>query len=143
VGSLRVARVQASTLSAVDAYLLAVTLVGCALLGVVAVDSASSFLPTAPATFWVFAGLAVLGQMLTIKVRGYDEITSSTAFVFALLLLFGTPAAVLAQTASSLLTSVRDRKPVLQASFALAQQAISIVVRGRGALDVDGPSASR
>jgi diguanylate cyclase (GGDEF)-like protein len=120
----------ASPLSGVDAYLLGVTLAGCALLGAVAVDSASSFLPTAPSEFWVFAGLAVLGQMLTIKVRGYDEITSSTAFVYALLLLFGTTAAVLAQTASSLLTSVRDRKPVLQGSFALAQQTIAVVVAG-------------
>jgi diguanylate cyclase (GGDEF)-like protein len=123
-------RHQESHLSGVDAYLLAVTLVGCSLLGAVAVDSASTFLPTAPAEFWVFAGLAVLGQMLTIKVRGYDEITSSTAFVFALLLLYGTTGAVLAQTASSLLTSVRDRKSVLQTSFALAQQTISVVIAG-------------
>jgi len=123
-------RHQESHLSGVDAYLLAVTLVGCSLLGAVAVDSASTFLPTAPAEFWVFAGLAVLGQMLTIKVRGYDEITSSTAFVYALLLLFGTTGAVLAQTASSLLTSVRDRKSVLQTSFALAQQTIAVVIAG-------------
>jgi diguanylate cyclase (GGDEF)-like protein len=122
-----------------------VTLLGCALLAAVAVDTASNFLITAPASFWVFAALAVLGQMLTIKVRGYDEITSSTAFVFALLLLFGTMAAVLAQTASSLLTSMRDRRSVLQASFALAQQTISVVVAGlllSGLTDLPRPDAS-
>jgi diguanylate cyclase (GGDEF)-like protein len=138
-------RHQESHLSGVDAYLLAVTLVGCSLLGAVAVDSASTFLPTAPAEFWVFAGLAVLGQMLTIKVRGYDEITSSTAFVFALLLLFGTTGAVLAQTASSLLTSARDRKSVLQTSFALAQQTISVVIAGvllSALTDLPHPEAS-
>jgi diguanylate cyclase (GGDEF)-like protein len=140
-----VIRHRESPLSAVDAYLLAVTLIGCAMLGAVAVDSASAFLPTAPAEFWVFAGLAVLGQMLTIKVRGYDEITSSTAFVYALLLLFGTTGAVLAQTASSLLTSARDRKSVLQTSFALAQQTISVVIAGvllSALTDLPRPEAS-
>jgi diguanylate cyclase (GGDEF)-like protein len=117
-------------LSAVDGYLLAVTLAGCGLLAVTVGDTASTFLPTAPPEFWVFTALAVLGQMLTIKVRGYDEITSSTAFIYAILLLFGTTAAVLAQTASSLLTSLRDRRPVLQSSFALGQQTISLVVAG-------------
>ncbi len=130
MGSIRVARIQASPLSALDTYLLTVTLVGLALLATVAVEGASSFLPTAPPEFWAFAGLVVVGQMLTIKVRGYDEITSSTAFVYALLLLFGTTAAVLAQMVSSLLTSVRDRKPVLEASFVLAHQTISVVVAG-------------
>ncbi|MGH2978517.1 MAG: diguanylate cyclase domain-containing protein, partial [Solirubrobacterales bacterium] len=133
------------SLSALDAYLLVVTLVGCALLGAVGVESASDFLPTAPAEFWVFAALAVLGQMLTIKVRGYDEITSSTAFVYAILLLFGPTAAVLAQTASTLLTGLRDRKPVLQTSFGLAQQTISILVAGTllsALTDLPRPDAS-
>jgi diguanylate cyclase (GGDEF)-like protein len=133
------------SVGALDAYLLTVTLVGCALLGAVGVESASEFLPTAPAEFWVFAALAVLGQMLTIKVRGYDEITSSTAFVYAILLLFGTTAAVLAQAASTLLRGLRDRKPVLQTSFALAQQTISIVVAGMllsALTDLPRPDAS-
>jgi diguanylate cyclase (GGDEF)-like protein len=133
------------TLGIVDAYLLTVTLAGCALVGAVGVDTASEFLPRAPAEFWVFAGLAVLGQMLTIKVRGYDEITSSTAFVYAILLLFGTTAAVLAQTTSSLLSGMRDRKPVLQTSFALAQQTISIVIAGAllsALTDLPRPDAS-
>jgi diguanylate cyclase (GGDEF)-like protein len=133
------------SLTPVDAYLLAVTLAGCALLGVLGVDSASEFLPTAPPQFWVFAGLAVFGQMLTIKVRGYDEITSSTAFVYAVLLLFGTPAAVLAQCASTLATSIRDRRTVLQTSFALSQQTISIVIAGAllsALTDLPRPDAS-
>ena len=132
-------------LSPIDAYLLAVTLAGCALLVAVGVDSASEFLPKATAEFWVFAGLAVLGQMLTIKVRGYDEITSSTAFVYAILLLFGTTPAVLAQTASTLVTSLRDRKPVLQTSFALAQQTISLAIAGvllSALTDLPRPDAS-
>jgi diguanylate cyclase (GGDEF)-like protein len=133
------------SLSAVDAYLLAVTLAGGALLVAVGVDSASEFLAGAPAEFWVFAGLAALGQMLTIKVRGYDEITSSTAFVYALLLLFGTTAAVLAQALSTLLAALRDRRPVLQTSFALAQQTISIAVAGAlltALTDLPRPDAS-
>jgi diguanylate cyclase (GGDEF)-like protein len=133
------------TLSTVDAYLLAVTLAGCALVGLVGVDSASEFLPRASAEFWVFAGLAVLGQMLTIKVRGYDEITSSTAFVYAILLLFGTTPAVLAQTSSTLVAGLRDRKPVLQTSFALAQQMISIAIAGvllSALTDLPRPAAS-
>ena len=129
MGSPRVARVQASPLGAVDAYLLAVTLAGCALLGVVGVDSASEFLPTAPAEFWVFAGLAVLGQMLTIKVRGYDEITSSTAFVYAILLLFGTTAAVLAQTASTL--ADERARPQAGAADELRARAADDLHRGR------------
>jgi diguanylate cyclase (GGDEF)-like protein len=145
VTSLRAAPVHAPPLSALDAYLLTVTLVGFALLGAVAIDSASGFLPTAPPEFWVFAALAVLGQMLTIKVRGYDEITSSTAFVYALLLLFGTTAAMLAQMASSLLTSLRDRKPALQTSFALANQTIAVAVAGTllsALTDLPRPDAS-
>ena len=133
------------SLSAVDAYLLGVTLAGGALLVAVGLDSASDFLVSAPAEFWVFTGLAALGQMLTIKVRGYDEITSSTAFVYALLLLFGTTAAVLAQTLSTLLTALRDRRPVLQTSFALAQQTISIAVAGAlltALTDLPRPDAS-
>ena len=64
--------------------------------------------------------------MLTIKVRGFDEITSATSFLFALLLLYGLPAATLALLGASVVSATRDDRPVLHKSFALGLQIIAL-----------------
>jgi diguanylate cyclase (GGDEF)-like protein len=117
---------ESRSLEPLETYLLAVTLGGSALFVAVVGQNAAEFLSTAPSAFWVFTGLVVLGQMLTIKVRGFDEITSATSFLFALLLLFGLPAASFALLCSSVVSATRDHRPVLHKSFALGLQLIAL-----------------
>ena len=119
-------RFESRSLEPLETYLLAVTLSGSALFVALVGQNAPEFLSSAPSAFWVFTGLVVLGQMLTIKVRGFDEITSATSFLFALLLLFGLPAATLALLTASVISATRDDRPVLHKSFALGMQIIAL-----------------
>ena len=90
----------------------------------------------ASATAWLLVGLVVVGELFPMRVpgRGDDEVTLSTSFGFALLLVAGGAAAVLAQAGASLLADGVQRKPLRVALFnaaqyALAFSAASVVVR--------------
>ena len=144
MGALRLPHIRSAPLSAVDSYLLAVTLFGCAVLGAVVVD-ASDFLRHGSAGVLGVRGPGSARRDADHQGARLRRDHGSTAFVFALLLLYGTTAAVLAQTASSLMTSIRDRRSVLQTSFALAQQTLSVVVAGMllsALTDLPRPEAS-
>ena len=117
---------ESRSLEPLETYLLAVTLGGTALFVAVVGQGAAEFLSSAPPAFWVFTGLVLMGQMLTIKVRGFDEITSATSFLFALLMLYGLSAATLALLGASVVSAARDDRPVLHKSFALGLQIVAL-----------------
>jgi len=73
--------------------------------------------------------LVVVGELYPIRVPLRDdagEVTTSPAFVFALLLLSGPALAVIAQAFASLASDVKNRKVWWKATFNVAQYALSI-----------------
>jgi diguanylate cyclase (GGDEF)-like protein len=85
-----------------------------------------------PAALWLLVPLVILGELLPMPVPGRqnDEVTLSTAFGFALLLIAGAPAAVLVQAGASLIADARQRKPAHVALFNAAQYAIALAAAG-------------
>ena len=82
---------------------------------------------------WLFGILVFVGELFPILLpRGdqKEEITTSTAFVFALLITFGTPVAVIFQGAASLFADLYRRKPWWKALFNVAQYSVALAVSG-------------
>ncbi|HYH28201.1 MAG TPA: EAL domain-containing protein [Actinomycetota bacterium] len=102
----------------------------------------------APLTFGVLASFVALGELMSIRVRrtgGEEEISTSATFSFALLLLLGTSAAVLAQILGSLIgDSLRGNRPQ-RSAFNAAQLAISLGLAGLvlEGIDPAGPLTGR
>jgi diguanylate cyclase (GGDEF)-like protein len=112
------------------AYLGTVALAGGLLLLIFALRGNARFFSTAPPEFWTLAGMVLIGELLTVKIRGYDEVPSSTPFAYALLLAYGPVPAVLTQAGASLVAEIKDRKPVLRVGFRIGQQALCLAVAG-------------
>ena len=71
----------------------------------------------------------LLGELLPLKIprRGeHEELTVSTSFAFALLLLAGLWPAVAAQSVASVVEDVVSRKPLWRVTFNVGQYAISL-----------------
>ena len=115
---------------ALGAYLGLVAIAGGLLLLFFSLHLHRGFFSSAPGEFWILAGMVLIGELLTVKVRGYDEVPSSTPFAYALLMGFGTIPAVLIQAAASLLAEGKDRKSVLEVGFRIGQQALCLAVAG-------------
>ncbi len=78
---------------------------------------------------WLLAGLVILGELYPIRVPLRDdaeEVTTSPAFMFALLLLSGPALAIIAQTVAALLSDIHSRKAWWKASFNIGQYALAI-----------------
>jgi signal transduction histidine kinase len=87
----------------------------------------------ASGTFWVIGAFAVVGEFFGINVpRGdeVDEVTISTTFTFALLILFGTAPAVLVQVVASVAADIRERKSPWKLAFNAAQYSLSVGASG-------------
>ena len=72
---------------------------------------------------------SIAGELLPIKVKRRDqesEITVSTTFSFALLLILGPLSAVIAQGAASLIDDIRHRKPFWKMTFNMGQYCLSL-----------------
>ncbi|MBA2637088.1 MAG: EAL domain-containing protein [Solirubrobacterales bacterium] len=109
------------------AYLVAVAGAGCALLVVLAIDGGVDFLRSAPVLFWLFVAFVILGELLPVRLPGHDdEITTSTSFMFAVLLTFGLAPAALAQAVGSVLADLRGGKLALSAAFNVGQITLSL-----------------
>ena len=81
--------------------------------------------------FTIFVAFILLGELLTITTPRHDDrITTSSSFVFALMLTAGAPAAMLAQGVASLIADVRERKSPLACAFNVGQQSIALAVGG-------------
>jgi diguanylate cyclase (GGDEF)-like protein len=114
----------------VSVYYALVALTGGLLLLVFSLGEHQRFFVTAPVEFWTLAGMVLVGELLTLKIRGYAEVPSSTPFAYALLLAYGTVPAVLTQAVASLMAEVKDRRPVLMVGFRIGQQALCLAVAG-------------
>jgi diguanylate cyclase (GGDEF)-like protein len=111
-------------------YLAAVSLLGLAFLGAVLVGAWDT-IAAAGRDYWVFFLLVLLGELLPIKVPRRDsEITTSTTFSFATMLIWGLPAAVFAQACGSALTDLARRRSPWRSAFNVAQYTLSYAAAG-------------
>jgi diguanylate cyclase (GGDEF)-like protein len=79
--------------------------------------------------FWVFAGLTFLGELWPLQVRRRDEggvVTTSSTFAFAILLMHGPIAAILAQASATLVADAVQRKGPMRAIFNASQYVVSL-----------------
>ena len=116
---------------------IAAGLVALALAGVTAWDTVAS----APASFWVLSGFLISGEFLHIGIpreHEVDEITVSTTFTFAVLILFGTAPAVIMQGIASIAADVADHKPPWKMAFNAGQYALSVGAAGVVYLSLGG-----
>jgi diguanylate cyclase (GGDEF)-like protein len=78
----------------------------------------------------VLVGFAIAGEVKPINIswgNNREELTTSTAFVVAVLLAYGTPQALLAQLAASVVSDVIVRKALWKVAFNAAQYAVSLL----------------
>jgi diguanylate cyclase (GGDEF)-like protein len=117
----------------VTLYVTGVSLVGLALLLAVALADGAETLASAGREVWLFAVIAVVGELTPIKVFRRDsegEITLSTTFAFALLLTTGLPAAMLALALASMVADLAHRKPAAKSLFNMAQYMTALAAAG-------------
>jgi hypothetical protein len=108
----------------VHRYCGAVALAGGVLLVVLALASDGDRVRDARTVSALLAVGVLLGELLPLKIprRGeHEELTVSTTFAFALLLVAGLFPAVAAQAAASVVQDVASRKPVWRIAFNIGQ----------------------
>ncbi len=121
------------TIKPVHRYVAAVSVVGLGVLVVVTVRDGINQVSHAPSAFWLFVLFVVVGEVFPIRVTRLaeiDEITTSTTFTFALMLMFGTAGAVLALAAASAVADLVYRKPLWKTGFNVAQYTLSMTAAG-------------
>ena len=107
-------------------YLVVVGGAGLVLLAAIAM-AGGRFLEDMDATAWVLVCFLVLGELLPIRLAGHDdEVTTSTAFSFALLFAVGLAPAAIAQALASMLADIRLRKSPATTMFNAGQYTISL-----------------
>ena len=118
----------------IHVYVGVIAAVGFALGTFVVVGGVRAEFDAATPAVWLLAGLVILGELYPIRVPLRDdaeEITTSPAFMFALLLLSGPALAIIAQTIAALLSDIHSRKAWWKASFNIGQYALAIAGAGR------------
>lgn len=98
-----------------------------------------------PAEFWLFAILALVGELFPITVpreRDTEEIGTSTTFGFAVLLAFGTEAAALVFAGATIVADLVFGKRPIKLLFNVGQYTISVAAAGAvlealGGVDVE------
>jgi diguanylate cyclase (GGDEF)-like protein len=88
-----------------------------------------SFVTGHPVVFAVLCSGVVLSELLPLKIprRGDDEeITVSSAFAFALLLIGGIAPALIAQSVASVIQDLESRKPLWRTAFNVGQYTIAL-----------------
>jgi diguanylate cyclase (GGDEF)-like protein len=86
-----------------------------------------------PLLLWVLAGCVVAGEFVPVSlaVRGREgELSPATAFAFALMIAFGTGAAVPALAVAMLAGALVQRKRIPEAVFSAAQHTIALFAAG-------------
>jgi diguanylate cyclase (GGDEF)-like protein len=92
-------------------------------------------------TFWALTAFVLLGELLPVRIpRRHDEVTVSSTFAYALLLVAGAPAAMLAHALASAISDARARKGPGAIAFNAAQVSLSLAATG-GALELMRPGA--
>jgi diguanylate cyclase (GGDEF)-like protein len=111
-------------------YLLAVAALGASVLVALSIVHLDELLDPSGLCL-VLAMFVVLGEMLPIQLPRRDtEITTSTTFAFAIVLSFGTTAAVVAQAIGSLITDVVRRRSPWRSAFNVGQYTLSFAAAG-------------
>jgi len=126
---------------AVRNYIAAVTAAGLATLVVLVVLDGGD-VPVDNAAFWIIAVLVVFGELFPIVVPFHDqrqEVTTSTTFVFALLLMFGLAPAVFVQGLASVISDRHRAVPWWKATFNLSQYTLAWLAAGLVLDAVAGP----
>jgi signal transduction histidine kinase len=84
--------------------------------------------------YWLLALMLLLGEVFPISVprRGgqVHEITASTAFAFAVLIAYGTSAAIVAQVVASVVTGVVVRRSPQRIAFDAGRYAVALAAAG-------------
>src|SRR3954447_12592181 len=122
-------------------YTHAVSLLGFATLAAVIISRGLWFPVHHTATFAVLAAGVVLSEMLPLKIprRGDDEeLTVSSAFAFALLLIGGGTAGLMAQALASGLQDIHARKPWWRTTFNVGQYCIALGAAWLGMHSISG-----
>ena len=115
---------------ALNRFLGIVGLAGLTLLLLVALGGASRFAEM-NGTRWVLVCFLVLGELLPIRLAGHDdEVTTSTAFSFALLLTVGLAPAAITQAVASAMADIRLRKSLRSTVFNAGQYTLSLAAAG-------------
>ena len=124
----------------IQRYIVAVTISGIAVGAFVVARNVRAELLGARLAVPVLMFLVIVGELYPIRVPLRDDaedVTTSTAFMFATLLLSGPALAIIAQVSASLLSDARSHKPWWKASFNLAQYALSIAGAALVATTID------
>ena len=110
-------------------YLGLITLAGAVVLVLVDYADGWTRVAAAPAMFVIFALGAMLGELFPIKMPGKDdEVTTSTCFMYALLIVFGLAPAVVVQVFISAVADVMQRKHPLSIAFNAGQLTITLAI---------------
>jgi hypothetical protein len=103
---------------------------GVALLALIALRG-GWWLQDMTAAHWVLVVFLVVGELMPIRLAGKDdEVTTSAAFSFALLLTLGLAPAVVAQAVASALADVRLCKSLRSTLFNVGQYTVSLAAAG-------------
>ena len=97
---------------------------------VTAMAPAADWSPAGEAAFWVLAAFVILGELFPIRLPRrdtLDEVTLSTPFAFALLLMAGPVPAIAVYAAASVLEDALDGRSPLKLAFNAAQYALSVL----------------
>jgi diguanylate cyclase (GGDEF)-like protein len=116
-----------------SAYVAVVSVAGLAVTAYVAATEGSEIAARASLVYWLFGACIVIGELFPIRVRrpgAEGEVTPSTTFAFALLLVAGVPGAILGQVAATLLAQLISRKSPSKIAFNAAQYGLSIGASG-------------
>lgn len=122
---------------ALRAYVASVTVAGAGMLAILLAHLDTRRVAGTPAV-WVLAAFLLLGEWAPIRVPWRDteqEITLSTTFVFAVLLLAGAPFAAASQAFASALPDAVARRPWWKIAFNAAQYVLAVAAAG-GALEL-------
>jgi diguanylate cyclase (GGDEF)-like protein len=114
----------------VNRYCAIVIIAACAVVAALFPSAHWSYITKDPLTFGLLFAALTLGELLPVKIprRGGDEeVTLSTSFTFALLLLSGgLGPALIAQSAASAVQDIVARKPWYRIAFNVAQYVLSM-----------------
>ena len=92
----------------------------------------------------LLVGAVLVGELLPIRLgKGQGEVAPSTTFTFAILLTFGTAAAVFAQALGSLSSDLLSRKRLVFVAFNVSQYVLAVVGAGLAHHLLVGSPASR
>ncbi|CAA9494498.1 MAG: diguanylate cyclase/phosphodiesterase (GGDEF & EAL domains) with PAS/PAC sensor(s), partial [uncultured Solirubrobacteraceae bacterium] len=114
-----------------EVYLGLVTVAGVLVLTLMDYTEGWTRVTAHPFLFVFFVACALLGELFPIKFPGKeDEVTTSTCFLYAVLIAFGLAPAVIAQVAISVVADVLQRKSPLSIGFNAGQLTITFAATG-------------